>query len=364
VLISRKKFLKISGGTVAGVALSNLWLPKLLSAADVKNGKGRLPVIWFQSQACSGCPVSLINTEYPDIDEVLIEVITLDYQPTVMAGAGDVALDVIRRMIKDEKDQFILAVDGSIPTGDDGDYCTVGEVDGKPITALEWIKEIGASAKAVVSIGSCAAWGGIPAATPNPTGAVPTSEVIMDKPIINIPGCPPHPDWMVGTLVHVLKYGIPELDELGRPTMFFGSDKLVHDNCELRQYFDKGQFAKDFGDEGCLYELGCKGPVTHCDISTRGWNSGVSWCNRAGGPCVGCTETFFPGATGSGLYEKLPAGQVPGLSKVNANANTIGIALGGVTAAAIGAHAVARAVTAGKNKVKKESKQAEEKGDE
>ena len=121
------------------------------------------------------------------------------------------------------------------------------------------------------------------------------------------------------------------------------------------------QFAKDFGDEGCLYELGCKGPVTHCDISTRGWNSGVNWCNRAGGPCVGCTETFFPGATGSGLYEKLPAAQVPGLANINANANTIGIALGAATAAGIGAHAIARAVSSKKLKNKNKNENVEDK---
>ncbi len=361
MLISRKKFLKISGGAVAGGALSNLWMPNLLKAASVKDGKGRLPIIWFQGQACTGCSVSLLNTEYPGIDEVLIEVITLDYHPNVMAGTGDVALDVIRRMIKDEKGQYILVVEGAVPLGAGGEYCTVGEVDEKPITGLEWIEEIGNNALAVVAVGSCAAWGGIPAATPNPTDAVPASEVIKDKPIINIPGCPPHPDWMVGTLVNVLKYGIPKLDELGRPVMFFGNDKLVHDNCELRKYFDEGKFAKDFGDEGCLYELGCKGPVTHCDVSTRGWNSGVSWCNRAGGPCVGCTETFFPGATGSGLYEKLPAAQVPGLANINANANTIGIALGAATAAGIGVHAIARAVSSKKLKNKKNIDSTEEK---
>ena len=361
MLISRKKFLKISGGTIAGAALSSLWMPNLLKAASVKDGKGRLPIIWFHGQACTGCSVSLLNTEYPGIDEVLIEVITLDFHPSVMAGTGDVALDVVRRMIKDEKGQYILVVEGSIPLEAGGEYCTVGEVDDKPITALEWIEEIGSNALAVVAVGTCASWGGIPSATPSPTGAVPASEVIKDKPIINIPGCPPHPDWMVGTLVNVLKYGIPKLDEVGRPEMFFGNDKLVHDNCELRKYFDEGKYAKDFGDEGCLYELGCKGPVTHCDIATRGWNSGVNWCNRAGGPCVGCKETFFPGATGSGLYEKLPAAQVPGLANINANANTIGIALGAATAAGIGAHAIARVVSSKKLKNKNKNENLEDK---
>lgn len=360
MLITRKKFLQIGVGSIAGFALSNLWLPKLLEAASVKNGKGRLPVIWFQAQACSGCPVSFINTEYPGIDEVLIEVITLEYNPVVMGGTGDVAIGVIDRMISEENGKYILVVDGSIPTEENGEYCTVGEKEGKPVTALDWIKRMGENSLAVVAVGTCASWGGIPSAPPNPTGAVSTSVVIKDKPVINIPGCPPHPDWMIGTIVHVLKYGMPELDDLNRPTLFYGGDKVVHDNCELRQYFDVGKFAQDFGEEGCLYELGCKGPVAHCDVSTRGWNGGVNWCNRSGGPCIGCTEPFFPGGTGSGLYEKLPAAQVPGLAKINANANTIGIALGGAVAAAIGAHAAARVVST--KILQKKEEQKREKG--
>ncbi|MCL4385670.1 MAG: hydrogenase small subunit [Actinobacteria bacterium] len=355
MLITRKKFLQIFSGSIAGFALSNLWLPKLLQAANVKNGKGRLPIVWFQGQNCSGCPVSFVNTEYPSADEVLIEVITLEYLPTIMGGTGDVAVDILERMITDEKGKFILAIDGSIPVDSDGNYCNVGEINGKSITALKWIQALSSAAGAVVAIGTCATWGGIPAAPPNPTKAKAVRDIVKDKPVINIPGCPPHPDWIVGTLVHVLKYGIPTLDDLNRPVIFFGPDKIVHDNCELRQYFDAGIFAKDFGQKGCLYELGCKGPVTHCDAPVRGWNSGVNWCNRSGGPCLGCTEPTFPGGTGSGFYEKLPAVQVPGLSEINANANTIGIALGGAVGAAIAGHAIARAVSA--KKLKQKSKQ-------
>ncbi len=355
MLISRKKFLQISAGSIAGIALSNLWLPKLLQASNAKNGKGRLPIIWYQAQACSGCAVSLLNTEYPGIDEVLIEVVSLEFNPVVMGAQGDLAMDVIERMVTEDAGKYILVVDGSIPLQEDGLYCTVGEKDGKPMTSLDTIKRVGAASMAVVAVGSCAAWGGIPSAPPNPTGAVSVSKVVKDKPVINIPGCPPHPDWIIGTIVNVLKYGIPELDDLDRPKMFFGPDKLIHDNCELRQYFDAGIFAKDFGQEGCLYELGCKGPVAHCDVSTRGWNSGVNWCNRSGGPCIGCTEPFFPGGTGSGLYEKLPAAEVPGLAKINANANTLGMALGGAVVAGIGAHAAAR-IIATKYRQNKEEK--------
>ena len=120
----------------------------------------------------------------------MIEVITLDYNPVIMGGTGDVAIGVLDRMISEEKGKYVLVVDGSIPTEEDGLYCTVGEKDGQPVTALDWIKSLGENAMAVVAAGSCAAWGGIPAAPPNPTGAVSASAIIKDKPEINIPGWP------------------------------------------------------------------------------------------------------------------------------------------------------------------------------
>ena len=292
MLVSRRTFLKISAVSGTGVALSSLWLPELFAEASLIEGKGRLPIIWFQGQSCAGCSVSLLNTDYPSIDEVLIEVISLDFHPNLMGAAGDVSLGVIERMIAEEKGEYILAVEGSIPLEAEGEYCTVGEKGGKPKSALEWIKEISENSMAVVSIGTCASWGGIPAAPPNPTGAVPVSKVVKDKPLINIPGCPAHPDWIVGTLVNVLKYGIPKLDELNRPVMFF--EKLLHENCELRGYCEAGIFAQDYGEEGCLLELGCEGSDAHCDVSIRGWNGGVNWCNRAGGPCTACTEPSYP----------------------------------------------------------------------
>ncbi len=347
MLISRRKFLKVSAVSAAGLALSSMIAPKLLKAASFKHNIARLPIIWFQAQTCSGCSVSLVNTEYPDVDEVLIEVICLAYNPTIMGATGDEALGVIETMMTDKAGEYILVVEGSIPVDADGDYCTVGEKFGIPVTAQDWIKNIAKSAKAIVAVGSCASWGGIPSAPPNPTGAMSLSDIVEDGLLINIPGCPPHPDWMTGTLVNVLKYGIPELDSLHRPTMYFGKDKVIHDNCELREYFDRGTFAKNIGDKGCLYELGCKGPIAHCDVSIRGWNSGVNWCNRAGGPCIGCTEPSFPGLAKSGLYERLAAAEVPGFAGINATANTVGKILGLATATGILAHAIARSINLG-----------------
>jgi hydrogenase small subunit len=173
-------------------------------------------------------------------------------------------------------------------------------------TALELAKD----AAAVVALGTCASFGGIPSGAPNPTGVVSIGELLkregVGTPVVNIPGCPPHPDWLTGTLVAVARYGLGPvagtLDDLSRPAMFYG--KLIHETCPRRADFDAARFAKKFGDPGCLYELGCKGPVTYADCPTRMWNSGTNWCVGAGSPCHGCVEPDFPDRL-SPLYRKI-----------------------------------------------------------
>lgn len=348
--LTRRKFLQICAGSAAAYGASRILTPQVVEALKVN--AGNQPVIWLNGQGCTGCSVSLLNVERPTIAETLLDYISLDYHGTIMASAGELSMSILDTALADRSGDYILIVEGAIPTAYDGRYCLIGEKDGKGITMLEAVTKMGKGAKAVIAAGSCSSWGNIPAAPPNPTGAKPVSEILPEATLIKIPGCPPHPDWMVGTIAHVLLFGIPELDELKRPTVFFGPDKIVHDNCERRQYFDKGQFAKNFSDEGCMYELGCKGPITHCDIPTRGWLGGINWCVRSGGGCIGCTESSFPGNTGDGLFEKLPAAQVPGLPGMNANANTIGIALGVATAAGIAGHALGRAASKGKSEGK------------
>ena len=185
-----------------------------------------------------------------------------------MAGTGDVAISVLEEAVKKNRKDFVLIVEGSIPTKDDK-YCTIGEMDGRLIGAREWIEKLGANAKAVVAVGTCAAFGGIPAAemrdgSGNPTGAVSLGQLLKGKTVLNIPGCPPHPDWMVGTLLHVLLKGMPKLDEYNRPLMYYG--KTVHEQCERLSYYKSGKFAKIWGDEGCLYNVGCLGMDSCCDI--------------------------------------------------------------------------------------------------
>jgi hydrogenase small subunit len=122
----------------------------------------------------------------------------------------------------------------------------------------------------------------------------------IKTPVVNIPGCPPHPDWMVGTVAHALMFGIPELDSDGRPKMFYST--LVHDNCPYRSYYDEQKFAKSFGEEGCRVELGCKGPESYSDCWKRGWNNNVNWCVH-NSLCLGCTQPGYPDAF-SPMYVK------------------------------------------------------------
>ncbi|MCM8774480.1 MAG: NiFe hydrogenase, partial [Candidatus Omnitrophica bacterium] len=149
--------------------------------------------------------------------------------------------------------------------------------------------------------------GGIPKGEPNPTGAMGVKEFLEElgigKTVINIPGCPAHPDWIIGTLIHIIFYGMPELDFLYRPKLFFG--KTIHESCSRYYYFSENRFASSLGEEGCLINLGCRGPYTRADCPLRAWNNGVNWCVESGGMCVGCCSPNFPDGF-SPIYSALP----------------------------------------------------------
>jgi hydrogenase small subunit len=274
-----------------------------------------LPVIYLQTAACSGCAVTMLNTASPTIKNVLIDQlapglhINLRYHPVIMAAAGDMAIQAMEDTAKKKKGEYVLVVDGAVPTAEGGVYGAVGERNGKPVTMQQRVEELAKDALAIIAMGTCASFGGIPAAPPNPTGCVSVQKYLaskkITKPLINVAGCPPHPDWFVGTVASIIMNGLPkpeDLDDFLRPKLFYG--KLIHENCPRRAYFDEGKFAKKFGDEGCLYELGCKGPITYADCPIRHWNSGTNWVIGAGAPCNGCTQPEFPSET-SPFYEKL-----------------------------------------------------------
>ncbi len=254
------------------------------------------PVVWFQGGGCSGCSVSVLNTVSPSIKNLLIDEVvpgkhvSLKFHPTIMAGAGRLAIEALER--SEQKGGHLLVVEGAI-----------NEEVGQHVAALA------RKAMAAIALGTCASFGGIPAARPNPGRFVSLGDFLRSKgistPLINIPGCPPHPDWFVQTVAGVLLHGLPkpaDLDEYRRPKIFFG--QLIHENCPRRAYYDEGKFAKKLSDPGCLYELGCKGPVTYADCPIRLWNGGVNWCIGIGSPCIGCCEPGFPDQV-SPLYEKM-----------------------------------------------------------
>jgi hydrogenase small subunit len=232
-----------------------------------------------------------------------------------MAGAGEPVIKVLQDTAKEKKGSYVLVVDGAIPTAAGGVYCVMGEQAGKPVSIEDRFVELARGALAILAVGTCAAFGGIPAAAPNPTGCQPLKKVLdargIKKPLVNIPGCPPHPDWFVGTVASIILNGLPKADELDdnlRPLAFYG--KLIHENCPRRAYFDEGKFAKKFGDDGCLYELGCKGPITYADCPLRRWNNGTNWVIGAGAPCNGCTQPEFPDLMAP-FYEKLVDVELP-----------------------------------------------------
>jgi hydrogenase small subunit len=300
---TRREFLKLCASSAAGLGISQLRIPAVLAALE-KAAAGNPPVIWIQGSGDDGCLVSLLNTAHPTIAELLLKIISLQYSPTIMAASGKLAISHLDAVAEQTKGKFILVVEGAVPTKDDGAYCTIGQRDGKHITMLQTVKDLGPRAKAVIALGACATHGGIPAAKPNPTEAKGVRDILgKEAKVINVPGCPAHPDWFVGTLVHLLMYGTPELDDQARPKMFYAD--TIHQNCQNYSYYMDGKFAAKFGEKGCLIQLGCKGPMTNSDCPIRRWNNGVQWCVGAGAPCIGCCSLQFPEEL-SPFYAALP----------------------------------------------------------
>ncbi|HET6272672.1 MAG TPA: hydrogenase small subunit [Bacteroidota bacterium] len=311
-LISRREFVQWAVAAPAAYSTVEAFLPRL--AAALQEAVKEYPIIWLQASTCSGCSVSVINTIHPSIKNVIIEQVlpghklNLLYHGTLMAATGSLSLDVARSTADKFKGKYVFIVEGAIPTKDDGIYGTLGEERSTPITMLKWVDLLGRNAMATLTVGTCAAYGGLSAADPNPSGSKGVTDVYktlnITTPVINIPGCPCHPDWFIGTVSKILLYGLPqarELDDQGRLKLFFG--RSVHSRCINRDYLDDAIFATKFGEEGCLLELGCKGPFTNADCPIRLWNGSVNWCIGAGAPCIGCAESGFPDAH-SPIYQR------------------------------------------------------------
>ncbi len=280
--VSRRDFLRFVGATAGALGLSQLQLDRL---GEVLAESGAPPVIWLSGSACTGCSVSLLNAVNPTIDQVLLNTISLRYHSTLMAAAGDLAAQARSTVAPGT---YILVVEGAIPTGAGERYCYVWDEGGRPVTMAEAVRSLAANARHIVAVGTCAAYGGIPAAYAG-AGAKGVG-AFLGRPVVNLPGCPAHPAWIVGTLVKVLTGTVLALDSYRRPVAYY-TRQPIHERCPRREREEAGHF----GQNGlCLKELGCKGPLSHADCDTRRWNNGQSYCIGVNGLCVGCTEPTFP----------------------------------------------------------------------
>jgi len=332
--ITRRSFIKFCSLTAASLGLGSGGAAQIAHALETKP---RVPVIWLHGLECTCCTESFIRSSHPLAKDVILSMISLDYDDTIMAAAGHQAEAALEDTIKNYKGKYILAVEGNPPLGDDGVFCIPG---GRPF--VEKLRRVAKDAMAVIAWGSCASWGCVQAAKPNPTKATPIHQVI-DNPVVKVPGCPPIAEVMTGVVTYVLTFGrLPELDRQGRPKMFYS--QRIHDKCYRRPHFDAGQFVETWDDRGaregyCLYKMGCKGPTTYNACSTVRWNEGVSFPIGSGHGCIGCSEDGF-WDKGS-FYDRLTTIREFG---IEANADRVGATVAVVAGAAVAAHAAVTAI--------------------
>ena len=334
--VSRREFLDFCGKLAIVLGLGELAGPRVARALQAVR---RPSVIWIQLQECTGCVESVLRTVEPTIGNLVLEAVSLDYSHTIMAAAGHQAEAALQQAMKDNTGKYLLIVTGSVPLADGGVYTTIGGRTAKAV-----LEEAAQGAAAIVAVGACAHWGSVQAARPNPTGAVGVAEVIKDKPVINVTGCPPIGDVVTATVAHFLTFNrLPATDSDGRPLFAYG--KRIHDQCPRRAHFDAGQYVEVFDDENarkgwCLYHVGCKGPATFSPCPIFQWNGGISWPIGAGHPCIGCTERNF-WDTMTPFYGRLP--DVGGFG-VERNVDIMGAALAIGATAGVAAHAIATGI--------------------
>jgi hydrogenase small subunit len=329
---SRRDFLRFCALVSGYLGLEHSMIGQVAKALETKS---RLSVVWLHFQECTCCSESFIRSSHPLIADIILDKISLDYTETLMAAAGHQAEEQLQNTMKKYKGNYLLVVEGSIPTEENGSYCCIG---GR--SALDIYEEASRDAKAIIAWGNCASAGCVQAAKPNPTGATPIHKLSGGKTIINVQGCPPIAEVMAGVIVHLLTFDrIPQLDSLGRPKAFYSN--RVHDTCYRRPNFDAGLFVETWDDESarkgyCLYKMGCRGPNTYNSCGVIKWNNGVSYPIQSGHPCIGCSEANF--WDNGPFYRHLTT--FPGFG-IESTADKVGVALGAVTVAGMTAHAVA-----------------------
>ena len=296
------------------------WMPPLKRPLD------KIYVFWLAGMSCDGCSIAATGATNPPLEKLLLGHVpalpkVILHHPVLAIESGAAYMENFRRALRGELDApYVVCLEGSAcdeSLAVDGGYWValgVGNlededanmIDGvrQPVKVMDWVKAMAPGAAACVAVGTCATWGGIPAAYGNPTGAMSLQDLLgkdyrsaFGLPVVNIPGCSPVGDNIMETVAAVVLFlqglgPLPEFDDLGRPAWLFG--ETVHRHCVRAGYYEEGVFAKTYGSKECLVEVGCWGPVVQCNITERGAINGVGGCMNTGGPCIGCTMPGFP----------------------------------------------------------------------
>ena len=265
-----------------------------------------MKMVWLELNGCSGNIISLLDGAQPDFRYMITDMVDLVYEHSLIAAQGEEAFS---RLFELPDQSFILCAEGAVPMKNQGKYLIAGRHNGVDVTAFDLVTMLGQKAAYVISIGACSTHGGVTAGRPNPSESVGLQNV-LGKTVIKLPGCPCHPEWFLATLAHLLYYGMPDLDQEGRPLFLYGI--TIHQRCERRSYFDLGIFATKLSDQTCMFRLGCKGPRTLIDCPVRKWNERVSWPVQANTPCIGCAQFGFPDAMEPFVYYYTPPTIVQG----------------------------------------------------
>ena len=328
--LSRRDFLK---GCVALTTLMGLSTDKVSKVVEAATAKQLPVVIWIHGHECTGCDESFIRSASPLASDLVLNQIALEYDHVLSAASGAPFEEHLNATIEKYRGEYILAVEGAVATKDNGVYCMSG---GHTFSSL--LEKAVSGAKAVIAYGSCAVYGGIQAAAPNPTGSSGITHFTGSVPTVNVPGCPPIPEVMTGVIMHVALFGaLPPLDSQDRPKQFYGN--RIHDTCYRRPFFDAGLFANSYDDVGskagwCLYKLGCRGPETYNSCGNLRWWQGMSYPIQSGAPCIGCSNANF--------WDEAPfSTRLPAYNPVLGDVDKIGTGLAIATAAGVAAHAAA-----------------------
>lgn len=272
--ISRRQFIQLCSAVAALLGIS----PRLVARAYAESSN-RPRVIWLHMAECTGCSEAVLKSSAPFFNDLIMQTISLDYHETLMSASGATVETILSNIAQENSNNFFCVVEGAIPTADNGVY---GMIGGR--TMLSIAQEICPKAKAIIALGTCSSFGGLPAAKPNPTGAKGVIDALpgLTVPVINLSGCPPNPINFIALLTNYLLTGAsPPLDSKNRP--LFAHASKVHSQCPYRL---TGQTLR------CTYEKGCKGTTTYNNCPTLLFN-GISFPMKVGHPCIGCAEPSF-----------------------------------------------------------------------